>query len=333
MGDGVHVTGSDQGHSRGRLSGVTVTTIDAHYFGFEGFTATYLIREGERAAFVETATAHSVPRMLAALGEHGLRPEQVEYVIITHVHLDHAGGAAALLEACPNATLLAHPRAARHAIDPTKLVASAEQVYGKARFREMYGTVLPIDEARVRTMADEERLDFGTRTLRFLHTRGHANHHFCVLDSATNGVFTGDSFGLVYPALQTGGLLAFPSTSPTDFDAVAAVHSVERLIGLGADRAYLTHFGEITGMAEVADLLLPQLRAYGQVVDDAFASGRDGAALDEFCSERVEAIFTEELRRVGLADDPRARTTLHTDRTLNAQGVAFAVQKRRHKAG
>ncbi len=311
---------------------MTVTTIDAHYFGQPGFAATYLMREGDRAAFIETATARSVPRMLETLAAAGLRPHDVEYVIITHVHLDHAGGAAALLQACPNATLLAHPRAAPHAIDPAKLVASAEQVYGVAKFAELYGTIDPIDAGRVRTMADDEELVFGRRTLRFLHTRGHANHHFCVWDSATRGVFTGDSFGLVYPALQHNGLLAVPSTSPTDFDGAAAKHSLRRLLGLQAERAYLTHFGEITDLVGAAAQLEHQLDAYEATVNEAFAGDANGDELDAFCTQRVDAIFADALAKVGLTDDPAATALLRTDRTLNAQGIAFAVRKLRHKA-
>ncbi len=310
---------------------MTVTTLDAHYLGHEGFTATYLVREGDRAAFVETATAHAVPRMLDALRAQGLTPEQVDYVIITHVHLDHAGGAAALMQACPNATLLAHPRAAKHAIDPSKLVASAQQVYGEAQFASLYGTVDPIPADRVRTMDDDQVLHWGERSLTFLHTRGHANHHFCVHDSATNAIFTGDSFGLVYPVLQHRGLFTLPSTSPTDFDGEAAQASLKRIVATGAQRAYLTHFGPVDDLDAVASRLHSQLDRYRAIVDDAFASDLDGAPLDAFCAQRVNAVFDDLLAEHGL-DDPTTRTILQTDMTLNAQGMVFAVKKRRHKA-
>lgn len=312
---------------------MTITTIDARYFGHEGFTATYLMREGGEAAFVETATNRSVPAMLAALDAEGMSPKQVRYVVITHVHLDHAGGAAALMRACPNATLLAHPRAATHAIDPTKLVASAKQVYGKEQFAALYGSVDPIDADRVRTMADDEVLTFGERTLRFLHTRGHANHHFCVLDSKSNAIFTGDAFGLVYPQLQRRGLFALPSTSPTDFDGAAAKASVDRIVATGATQAMLTHYGSVSDLQGVADRLHPQLDAYTTIVDEAFASDHEGDALDEFCKTGVERIFVDLLDTVGLGSDAQANTILRTDRSLNAQGIAFAVRKKRHKAG
>ena len=174
--------------------------------------------EKDQAAFVDTNTTHSVPLLIEKLRTLGLSPEAVSYLIITHVHLDHAGGASALLKLCPNATLLAHPKAARHMIDPSKLVTSAKKVYGEAQFDQLYGAIDSIPKERVQVIEDGEVIAFGTRTFQFFYTRGHANHHFCIWDSASNGVFTGDSFGLAYPALQKRGLFIFPSTSPTDFD-------------------------------------------------------------------------------------------------------------------
>ena len=310
---------------------MTVTTIDAEYLGYEGFAATYLLQQGDRAAFIETANSPAVPRLLAALAEQGLGRDQVDYVVITHVHLDHAGGAASLMQACPNATLLAHPSAAKHAIDPSKLVRSAKEVYGEARFAEMYGTIEPIPPYRVRIMDDGETLDWNGRRLHFLHTRGHANHHFCVHDPASDGVFTGDSFGLVYPALQTHGLFAIPSTSPTDFDAAEAKLSLDRIVDTGASTAYLTHFGGVTDLPGVAKQLHAQLDRYGAIVEEVFSSGRDDAQIDAFCHERVAALFDELLQRHGL-DSPQTRAILATDIDLNGQGVAFAVKKRRFKA-
>ncbi len=310
---------------------MTVTTIDAQYLGYEGFAATYLLREGDRAAFIETANAPAVPGMLATLEREGIAPEQVDYVIITHVHLDHAGGAASLMQACPNATLLAHPNAAKHAIDPSKLVKSAKAVYGEDRFAEMYGTIDPISADRVRIMDDDETLDWNGRELRFLHTRGHANHHFCVHDPAHGGVFTGDSFGLVYPALQSGGLFAIPSTSPTDFDAPAAKASLDRIVATGASTAYLTHFGGVDDLQGVAKQLHAQLDRYGAIADEAFDSDRDDEQVEAFCRAEVGKLFDGLLAEHGL-ESPNTRAILATDIDLNGQGVAFSVKKRRFKA-
>lgn len=308
---------------------MSVTTIDCEYMDHPGVAAAYLITEGDRAAFVETNTNRAVPRMLAALEAAGMTPEQVEFVIITHVHLDHAGGASALMDACPNATLLAHPRAAKHVIDPAKLVKSAQAVYGEAAFRAMYGEIRPVPSERVRSMDDEESVRLGSRTLTFLHTRGHADHHACVLDSGSNGIFTGDSFGLVYPALQGNGLFAIPSTSPTDFDAAAAKASLDRIVETGAERAFLTHFGEHRDLKAIAAQLHPQLDEYGAIAEEAYGAGLEGEALNRFCKKRVDALFDRLLQE--RAPGESARTALAMDADLNAQGVAFAVQKRRYR--
>ncbi len=303
-------------------------TIDTDYADMPGVAAAYLLREGDRAAFVETNTTHAVPQLLEALRAEGLSPEQVEYVIITHVHLDHAGGAGALMQACPQATLIAHPRAAPHAIDPSRLIHSAREVYGEA-FDRLYGEILPIDEARVRTVDDGETLAFGERPLTFLHTRGHANHHFCVLDG--DAIYTGDSFGIVYPALQKHGLFAFPSTTPTDFDAEAAHAALDRIVGIGAAVAYPTHFGAQTDLAGIAEQLHRQLDRYASWVEQGDASGRDGQELDDWCVAQVNALFEEELERIGLAGTREAKPVWELDAALNAQGVAFAIRKRRYK--
>ena len=309
---------------------MSVTTIDCEYLDQPGFAAAYLIHEGDRAAFVETNTNRAVPRMLEALDAIGVSRERVELIVITHVHLDHAGGASALMDACPNATLLAHPRAAKHVVDPAKLIKSAEAVYGEAAFRELYGEIRPVPEARVRAMADGETVRFGERTLTFLHTRGHADHHACVLDSGSKGIFTGDSFGLVYPALQANGLFAIPSTSPTDFDAAAARASLTRIVESGAERAFLTHFGEQRDLHGIAAQLDEQLEAYGAIAEEAFASSLEGEALERFCATRVQAIFERLFEEHAPSGD--ARAILKLDADLNAQGVAFAVTKRRYKA-
>ncbi len=308
-------------------------TLDSGYLGAEAFAATYLVTEGDRALFVETATGRAVPRMLEALAVRGLGPDAVDFVVITHVHLDHAGGASALMRACPRAVLLAHPKAARHAVDPSKLVKSAKAVYGEDRFAELYGEIEPIPEARVRVMADGERLRFGGRELTFLHTRGHANHHLVVHDSASNGVFTGDAFGIAYPALQAGGLFAFPSTSPTDFDPEAAKRSVDAIVATGAERVYLTHFGEQTAVAAIAAQLHASLDRHAAVLHAAVASGLEGEALLGLCRDGVGRIFADARAAVGLADDPLADRLLALDVDLNAQGVAVAAERLRAARG
>lgn len=303
-----------------------IVTIDCDYI-YPRFAAAFLRVAGDEAAFVETNTALAAPKMLAALADRGLRPEQVRWVIITHVHLDHAGGAGAVMRACPNATLLAHPRAARHAIDPSKLVASATKVYGADRFRALYGTIDPIPEERVRALDDGAEIEIAGKKLTFIHTRGHANHHFVIHDPAASAVFTGDAFGLAYPDLQRPGPFAFPSTSPTDFDAAEARKAVDRIASLSAERAFLTHFGEVREIAAVASQLKEWIDLSEAAELEAAASDQPGPAVEEAIQNKLWAAFEQ---RIKLTD--RDREMLRLDVDLNAQGIAWAAKKRREKA-
>ncbi len=294
------------------------------------FTAAYLRIAGEECAFIETETSHARPKLLAALAASGHTALDVRYIVVTHAHLDHAAGAGGLLAACPRATLLAHPRAAKHLIDPAKLVKSATAVYGEERFAKLYGKIEPIPKERVRALEEGETFELGGATLRVHHTAGHANHHFVIDDPATESVYTGDSFGLVYPALQKHGLFALATTSPTNFDAKEARISVDRIRGLGEKYVCLTHFDASTDVAGIAQ----QLHAW---IDRADAWVEEAAR----STDSVDAI-TERLRRAwrdAIARESEARCLafgapewelLATDIDLNAQGLAFAAELKRN---
>jgi len=290
------------------------------------FTAAYLRTAGEECAFIEAHTAHALPRLLGALSAQGKTPEQVRWVVVTHAHLDHAAGAGELLAACPNATLLAHPRAATNLIDPTKLEASAKRVYGEARFAELYGRIVPAPAERVRALADGDTVELGGATLTVHHTEGHARHHFVVHDPALATVYTGDAFGLVYPALQHAGRFAIASTSPIDFDPAEARRSLDRILGLGAEHACLTHFGAFDDLAVIAG----QVRAW---VDRSEAWMHECLASDEPLERqtaRVAAQIRDVLARTALGSDDLELLALDID--LNAQGIAVAAERRRPKA-
>lgn len=305
------------------MSAPEIVTIDCDYLQ-PRFAAAYLRVAGDEAAFVETNTAHAAPKLLAALADRGMRPEQVRWVIVTHVHLDHAGGAGAIMRACPNATLLAHPRAVRHLTDPSKLVASATKVYGEDRFRALYGTIEPVPAERVMSLDDGAQVEIGGAKLSFLHTRGHANHHFVVHDPAADAVFTGDAFGLVYPDLQRPGPFAFPSTSPTDFDAAEARKAIDRIAGLGVRSALLTHYGEVRAIDAVAAQLRGWIDLSEAALVDAAAGDLAGAAMEKAIEGKLWAAFAE---RMTLTE--KDRETLRLDVELNAQGLAWAATKRR----
>jgi glyoxylase-like metal-dependent hydrolase (beta-lactamase superfamily II) len=222
-----------------------ITAIDTDYFR-PHLDASHLIVEDGRAAFVDTGTAPCVPNLLKVLEAKGVARDAVDYVFLTHIHLDHAGGAGALAAALPNAKVVVHPRGASHLAQPAKLIAATKAVYGEARYAQLYGEILPIPAERLLATDDGTRLALGTREFEFLHTPGHALHHHVIVDRGANGVFTGDTFGLSYRDFDVDGrAFVMPTTTPTHFDPVALHASVDRILAQRPDAVYMTHFGRV----------------------------------------------------------------------------------------
>lgn len=297
-------------------------TIDCDY-QFKEYAASYLLIEGSKAAFVENNTTFCVPKLLRTLEQAGLQASDVEYIIVTHVHLDHAGGTSALMALCPNAVCLAHPRAVKHLVDPSRLVAGARHVYGEKRFSELYGEIGAVPAARVRALQDEEKLRWGAREFTFLHTRGHANHHFCIYDSSLEGTFTGDAFGIHYPSLQLSGLFVFPSTSPTEFHAQEARESIYRVANC-SKRVFPTHFGECKEVLAMKEQLLDWIDFSEELQLRAAQSGLDSAGRLALCQQDIDERFRRELQKRGLLSAATWELT-KLDRELNAAGIAHAA--------
>jgi hypothetical protein len=305
-----------------------IITIDCHYIQ-PAIAAAFLVHEDGEAYFVEANTFHAVPRLLKALDGEEIARENVRWIAVTHVHLDHAGGAFALLEACPRAMIVAHPRAARHLIDPEKLVTSAKKVYGEKVFAELYGDIRPVPEERVRILEDGEEIPFHGSRLRCIHTRGHANHHFCLVDPVLEGIFTGDSFGLAYPRLQRNGLFIFLSTSPTDFDPKAAMETLDVIINSGSRRAFLTHFGELRDLSRARCQLNELLKFSEKLYDEAVTGKEEFAPLRNRFEAELRTNFEKLASRAGLTLTSEDWEMLATDLRLNADGIAFAGIKAR----
>ena len=225
--------------------GEGVYLIDAMYLR-PGLAASHLIVDDGRAAFVDTGAAPAAPRLLGALDELEIAREQVDYVFLTHVHLDHAGGAGQLIEALPNARAVLHPRGAPHLVDPAKLIAGSIKVYGEAMYRELYGEVLPIPADRMLVTEDRQRIRLGGRTFEFIDAPGHAKHHHCPIDLDHRAVYSGDNFGICYRELDTeSGSFMLPTTTPVQFDPDALHATIRRLMSYGPKRVYQTHFGPV----------------------------------------------------------------------------------------
>ncbi len=302
-----------------------ISAIDTHYVRPQ-LDASHLIVQGGRAAFVDTGTSHSVPLLLAALEGAGRSVDDVDYVFVTHVHLDHAGGAGQLMAACPNAVAVLHPRGAPHLVDPAKLEAGSRAVYGDELFESLYGEIRPIPEARIRTVADDEQIDWAGRNLRFIHTEGHARHHYCMVDEASAGVFTGDSFGLSYRELDTdAGHFLFPTTTPVHFDPEAAHASVDRILSFAPDWVFLTHYGRVPDPAGLAGQLHGDLDAFVAMAEEAAGEDDVAAAL----TAAMTAYLFERLDRHGFDADPARRMELlGPDIQLNVQGVEVWLARR-----
>ena len=285
-----------------------------------GFDAAWLVVHAGRAAFIDTGTNLALPRHLAALDALGLGRDAVDYVIPTHVHLDHAGGAGALMGELPAATLLVHPRGERHLVDPSALYEGALAIYGQAEMDRSYGTLVPVDTSRIRTTHDGMDLALGGgRRLHFIDTPGHARHHHCVWDEPTRGWFTGDTFGLSYREFDRDGRAwILPTSTPVQFEPEVLRGSIERLLSFDPAWIYLTHFGRVGDVPQLARRLL-------ELLEGMVAIGRRCAAAPqrhEVLKRELAVLYGASLTRHGVERIPQALDLLALDIELNAQGIA-----------
>ena len=288
-------------------------------FHRDRFDAAYLVAEGGRAAFVDTGTAFAVPRLLASLAALGLPRSSVDFVIATHVHLDHAGGVGQLMRALPDAQLIVHPRGARHMIDPGALWQGALAVYGAAQMERAYGTLLPVDASRVRTTTDGETIHLAGRPLLFAHTPGHALHHHCIWDARSAGWFTGDNFGMAYPEFNVDGrAFIFPTTTPVQFDPDAMRASIARLLAASPRQMFLTHYSRVTDVADCAARLEGMLDATVAVAL-AHRGVPDRLAL---LTTALMQLYGDGVRAFGVTlPDAEIDALLLDDAALNAAGL------------
>ena len=283
-------------------------------------TAIHLLIEDGRAAVIDTGTSHAAPRVLAALAAKGMAPETVDYVILTHVHLDHAGGAGQLMARFPNARLTVHPRGARHMIDPSRLRAATVAIYGEARTRRVYGEILPVPEARVLETPEGTVLRLAGRELLFLDAPGHARHHVVVRDAQSGHLFAGDTFGMSYRELDRDGKqFSFPTTSPTQFDPAALHRSIDRMLSLGPEAVYVAHFGRLTDLRRLAGDLHRLIDAHAALGERCRRAGKERKRL---LKEGVsDLVLAESARQEWRLPREKVLEVFALDIELNAQGL------------
>ena len=296
-----------------------ISAIDSG-FGRPFLDAIHLIVDGGRAAIIDSGTAASVPRVLQALAEKRVAPEQVDFVILTHIHLDHAGGAGALIAALPNAKLTVHPRGARHMIDPQRLIAGTMAVYGEEETRRMYSAIVPVPKDRVIETPHGTTLRLGGRDLLFLDTPGHARHHVCIVDRKSGHIFAGDTFGLSYRELDCDGLqFVFPTTTPVQFDPPALHRSLELLLDYSPAAIYVTHYSQVRDVPRLAADLHRLIDAHVKL---ALREKGAGVERHQRLVNGVTDILLDEARRYNWRIGREEMLNIFAmDIELNAQGL------------
>jgi glyoxylase-like metal-dependent hydrolase (beta-lactamase superfamily II) len=310
-----------------RLTGYRagITAIDVE-LGRPGMAAVHLVVDSGRAAFVDTGTTHSLPALLYALEAKGIDRSAVDWVLTTHVHLDHAGGAGALMRELPNARCAVHPRGARHLIDPAQLIAGSRKVFGEDRYDGMYGEIAPIEASRVFVVEDGVKVTLGGRELELIHTPGHALHHYCVVDTSNALVFSGDTFGLSYRDFDVNGrAFIFPTTTPVHFDPEALCRSVDRLMSYAPRSIFLTHYAEVTELERLAREMKERVLAFANLG----ARYRDAPDRADKLRHGMFAMIAGWLDEHGFPRDEGERhRLLDDDVDINCQGIEVWLDRK-----
>ncbi len=305
-----------------------VSSFDKNIFCFDAnyirkkFAAIHFINQNNKLLIVDTATNLSAKRFLNALYTMNISPESVEWILLTHVHLDHAGGAGLLMRMCPNARLAVHKRGVRHMVNPETLWASVVSVYGKKEAEKQYGQLIPVDENRVVAVGEGEVISFQNRKLQIFDAPGHANHHIVIFDEESKSFFTGDAFGIAYPELTTeDGEFILISSTPTQFDPVKFDITIKKIMKQKPKNCFLTHFSKIMNIEKNGYELLKQLDEYVTITQQSrnnFESHQDQI------KEKLFELFYKKLEKTNLSISRHEfGNLLSLDLSLNAQGLEY----------
>ncbi|WP_373894950.1 MBL fold metallo-hydrolase [Virgibacillus sp. CBA3643] len=297
--------------------------IDGFDLGVSERTGSYVINE-EDLTIVETGPSPSIKHVKEGLKSLGFSLEEVKYIIVTHIHLDHAGGAGLLLRDCPNATIVVHPRGEKHLVNPKKLAASARAVYGES-FSDLFDPIISVDADRLLVKGEGDTLKIGPEcTLEFLDTPGHAKHHFSIYDPVSRGMFTGDTVGIRYEQLIREGVdLFLPTTSPNQFDPNAMQAAINRMMGMKLERIYYGHFG-------VTEKTNQALRQVSEWLDVFVEVGEQIVAERKGYDDLAQALLgkvRQHLREFGIPDDHEAYIVINLDMKVSALGMIDYFKK------
>lgn len=304
-----------------------IYAIDSGY-GRAQLAAIHLIVDAGRVAVIDSAHNASIPRVLTALAGLGLSPDAVDWVILSHIHLDHAGGAGSLMCALPQAKLVVHPRGVAHMSDPSRLWQGTAEVYGAERAFALYGRIVPVPGERIVAASEGLELSLGGRRLRIFDTPGHARHHIAIWDDRARAFFTGDVFGVSYREFDVDGrAFIYPSTTPSQFDPAAMHRSIDRLLDYAPQAMYLTHYSRVT---EVDRLGADLHRLIDTQVAVASAARGEGVARHVEILAGLEQVVREECQRQSWAlSEEEALEWLRDDLELNAQGLGVWLDRQR----
>jgi glyoxylase-like metal-dependent hydrolase (beta-lactamase superfamily II) len=295
--------------------------IDTHTGGLEQFNSVYLMT-GAEPTLVEAASAADAEELASALERLGVGTDDLAHVVVTHIHLDHAGGVGTLLQRFPRATAWVHERGAPHLVDPTRLVASTARTYGAERMRALYGDTLAVDAGRIRAVTDGDRIPLGPRQLEVLHTPGHASHHVALHDPDVGAVFTGEAIGSHLPWADAYR----PALPPPEVDVEQALASIERIRALGPRTLLTSHFGPVTEPQEGCARAAQRIRSWSEAVRGALTADPD-ADPDDLARVLTELAALEYRADAGEPMDLDRYDAIGSIR-MNATGLARYWRKR-----
>jgi glyoxylase-like metal-dependent hydrolase (beta-lactamase superfamily II) len=311
----------ERGHAREIGDGVWL--LDHRFAGEPGLIGSYLVEGDAEAALIETGPASTGGALRQALSATGIAPEAVTAVLVTHIHLDHAGGAWSALEWLPNAMLHAHPEGAPHLRDPSRLLKSAARIYGE-EMEALWGAVRPVPGERLRVLEDGDTVTVGRRVLRAIDTPGHAGHHHAFHEEASGTLFTGDVAGI----RLDGSPYVRPPTPPPEIDLDAWSASIARVRALRPARLCLTHGGAYDDADDHLDRLLAELYRWAGRLEalDAFEESEEKRLA--WFAERADA----GIRRAGGDDEAIRRYELSVGYGMNVAGLRRALRRRESAA-